>query len=51
MKKALGIVAILVIYYLIMAYLIGMFSGAISQDAWEQIMAGKSPKIVIQTDR
>ncbi|ACM61587.1 type IV secretion system protein VirD4 [Caldicellulosiruptor bescii] len=50
MKKALGIVAILVIYYLIMAYLIGMFSGAISQDAWEQIMAGKSPKIVIQTD-
>jgi len=50
MKKAFGIIAILAIYYLIMAYLIGMFSGAISQDAWEQLMAGKSPKIVIQTD-
>uniref|UniRef100_A0A7C5V2J8 Type IV secretory system conjugative DNA transfer family protein n=1 Tax=Caldicellulosiruptor owensensis TaxID=55205 RepID=A0A7C5V2J8_9FIRM len=50
MKKALGIVAILVIYYLMMAYLIGMFSGAISHDAWEMLMAGKSPKITIQTD-
>ena len=50
MKKALGIVAILVIYYLMMAYLIGMFSSAISQDAWEMLMAGKSLKITIQTD-
>ncbi|WAM36545.1 type IV secretory system conjugative DNA transfer family protein [Caldicellulosiruptor acetigenus] len=50
MKKVLGIAAILAIYYLMMAYLIGMFRGAISQDAWEMLMAGKSPKVTIQTD-
>ncbi|WPX08210.1 VirD4-like conjugal transfer protein, CD1115 family [Anaerocellum danielii] len=54
MKKALGIVAILVIYYLIMAYLVGMFSGvltsAVDNSSWEAIMSGKAPKAEIQTD-
>lgn len=50
MKKVIGIVVILVVYYLMMVYLIGMFSGVILQDVWEMLMVGKSLKVMIQID-